>query len=636
LGIMATVQGMSGVDLTAVVAELVALLPLWVGKIYQYGPKTVALRLQGEDHARHALVIESGRRAHLVKTLPEAPAKPGGFAMLLRKHLEGGRVLSIDQLGLQRIFTITIGKKAGSLRLVTEVFDEGNIVLCDEQGNIMKPLWHHRFRDREVVPGAVYAYPGKDCSGLSPDGLGDLLRASGREIVKALAVDCMLGGRYAEEVCAMAGIPKDAPAGAVDPGKIGHALLGLIERVRTARDPVITASGCWPVPRKGERVNARFTSYNEALDAYYGGPAGAPGPAKEAGAPAKRGETIRARQEASLRKFEKEIARLEKSVEAVYANYPIVEEVIRVLSAAEKKNSWAEIERTLRESDLPAARAVGRVHPESASVTLGLDGEQVKISVRDSVRENIGRLHEEIKRFKKKRDGALAALARPLPAPPAKRERPAEGKRRWFHRFRWFETSDGVIVVGGRDAGQNEELVRKYLGGGDSFVHAEVHGAPVVIVKGATSCMDEVAQFAASYSGAWKSGHATADVYAVRPDQVSKTPPSGEYLSTGGFAVRGERTWFRDVPLAISIGLVPGESPRVIGGPPAAITGKTVHRITLGPGIFEPNDIAKKVVRALREMLPESERGGLRRVLSTETVAAFVPPGGSEVVPGEG
>ncbi|HVN65661.1 MAG TPA: NFACT family protein, partial [Methanomicrobiales archaeon] len=104
---MATAQGMSGVDVTAMVAELAPLLPLWVGKIYQYGPKTIALRLQsggreGEGRARHALLIESGRRAHLVKALPEAPERPGGFPMLLRKHLEGGRVLGIDQPGLQR------------------------------------------------------------------------------------------------------------------------------------------------------------------------------------------------------------------------------------------------------------------------------------------------------------------------------------------------------------------------------------------------------------------------------------------------------------------------------------------------------------------------------------------------------
>ena len=176
---------------------------------------------------------------------------------------------------------------------------------------------------------------------------------------------------------------------------------------------------------------------------------------------------------------------------------PSWEEVIRVLSEAEKKVPWSEIEKTLAASDLPSARAVVKVHPDKASVTLDI-GEQVRISVRESVRENIGRIFEEAKKFKRKREGALAALARPLPAPPKKREKPAEGKKRWFHRFRWFKTSDGVLVVGGRDAGQNEELVRRYLGGGDTFFHADLHGAPVVVVKGTTAHMDEVAQFAAS------------------------------------------------------------------------------------------------------------------------------------------
>ena len=630
---MATAQGMSGVDLSAVVAGLASFLPLWVGKIYQYDPKTLAIRLQGGNHARYSLIIESGRRAHLVKAFPEAPERPAGFAMLLRKHLEGGRVLSIAQHGLQRIFSITVGKKVGSYQLVVELFDEGNVVLCDAEGRIVKPLWHHRFREREVVPGATYVFPGKDCTDLSPESFGNLLRASDREIVKALAIDCMLGGRYAEEVCAMAGIRKDTPAGTVDPGTVQAALARLLERVKADRDPVITPSGCWPFPLSNEKVITRFPTYDEALEAYYGSPAAAR--TKEVRTPAKRNETIRARQEESLRKFEKEIHRLERSVECIYENYALVEEVIRVLSEAEKKIPWSEIGKTLAASDLPAARAVVKVHPDKASVTLDI-GEQVRISVRESVRENIGRIYEEAKRFKRKREGALAALARPLPVSPVKREKPAVGKKRWFHRFRWFETSDGVLVVGGRDAGQNEELVRKYLGGGDTFVHADVHGAAVAIVKGATERMDEVAQFAASYSGAWKSGHASADVYSVRPDQVSKTPPSGEYLSTGGFTVRGERTRFRDVRLAVSIGLSAGESPRVIGGPSAAIARKTSRYVTLRPGIFEPNDIAKKVVRALRGLLPEAERGGLRRVLSTESVAAFVPPGGSEVIENEG
>ena len=95
-----------------------------------------------------------------------------------------------------------------------------------------------------------------------------------------------------------------------------------------------------------------------------------------------------------------------------------------------------------------------------------------------------------------------------------------------------------MVVLGGRDASQNEELVKKYMTGGDLFVHADVHGASVVIVKGTTEKMDEVAQFAASYTGAWRSGHFSADVYSAQPNQVSKTPESGDFV-TGVHSLSG-------------------------------------------------------------------------------------------------
>jgi hypothetical protein len=204
-------------------------------------------------------------------------------------------------------------------------------------------------------------------------------------------------------------------------------------------------------------------------------------------------------------------------------------------------------------------------------------------------------------------------------------------KKLWYHRFRWFVTSDGVVVLGGRDASQNEELVRKYLTGGDLFVHADVHGASVVIAKGKTERMDEVAQFAASYSGAWRSGHFSADVYSALPSQVSKTPESGEFISRGSFIVRGERTWYRDVPLAVGIGLMLEPHAAVIGGPPAVIRGRTKAFVELRPGQYEPNDVAKKVLRILKEKVSDEEEKALKAVLNTEGVAAFVPPGGSDI-----
>jgi len=176
--------------------------------------------------------------------------------------------------------------------------------------------------------------------------------------------------------------------------------------------------------------------------------------------------------------------------------------------------------------------------------------------------------------------------------------------------------------------------VKKYLAGGDTFVHADVHGASVVVVKGKTEQMDEVVRFAAAYSGAWRSGYGSADVFAVSPDQVSKTPPAGEYVTPGSFIIRGERRWFRHVPLETAIGLAETPHPAVIGGPAKAVETRASIVVHLRPGQFEPNDIAKKVVRILRERIPPDSQAAWKGVLATEKVALFVPPGGSEIVEG--
>jgi hypothetical protein len=96
--------------------------------------------------------------------------------------------------------------------------------------------------------------------------------------------------------------------------------------------------------------------------------------------------------------------------------------------------------------------------------------------------------------------------------------------------------------------------------------------------------------------------------------------------------IRGEREYYRDVPLAAAIGLQREPELAVIGGPPAAVAKKTDLFLVLKPGTFEPNDTAKKVLRMLRERVGEEEAKSLKAVLNTDQIAAFVPPGGSDIV----
>ena len=630
---MATLQGMSGVDIRALAAEAGERLPLWVGKIYQFDAKTLGIRLNGEDRAKYQFLIETGRRAHFTAGFPLPPKNPPSFAMLLRKHLEGGKVLGIRQPGIERTVCIDIGKRDTVYHLIFELYDEGNAILCDEGYTIIKPLWHHRFKTREVVPGAVYTFDGTDCSALPADGFRAMLAESERDIVRTLAVGCMLGGAYAEEVCRRAGVDKSAAAAEVDAAAIREAFDRLMADVVEHRDPVITASGCWPVILAGEEVRERFATFSEALDAFYPKVAGEK---KEAGAEKPRltqDEVIRRRQAEAIKGFEKKIERYERVVELLYENYAPVTGIITTLDEASKNHSWQDIEQILKENrDNASAKMIRAVHPAEAAVEVDLAGERVKVYVHETIEQNIGRYYDQIKKFKKKKTGALAAMKRTVPEKPRRKQSLALQKKRWYHRFRWFVTTDGALVIGGRDASQNEDLVKKYMEGKDLFVHADVHGGSVVIVKGATAHLDEVAQFAASYSNAWKAGHFTADVYAARPDQVSKTPESGEYVARGAFIVRGERQYFRNVSLGVAIGLATAPEVAVIGGPPGAVVGRTDVWVELRPGTFEPNDAAKKVIRSLREKLPEEEWKALKSALNTEAVAAFVPPGGSDIV----
>ena len=628
---MATMQGMSGVDIKAVVYELSGLLPLWVSKVYQVTPKNIIIRLNGENHAKYQMLIESGRRAHLVRTMPATPKLPPQFAMLLRKYIAGGKILSIHQPGIQRIIVMDIRKSDQVYHLVTELFDDGNIVLCNEDYSIIKPLRHHRFKDREVVPGVPYIFPPDDPTTFDPGHFSDFLKNEDRDIVRSLAIGAMFGGMYAEYICEKAGEEKSRPAREADAGKIFEIVTEIVTKAGgSAISPVITPAGCLPFPLDGEG-SSDFASFNEALDSYYPPVVQVKPAGKKQTGPSSAEERIRNQQKTAIKNFERKIARYEKMVELIYGNYGLVNEIVTTLDSASKTRSWQEIDKILKNQTSGMATTITSVNPADASVEVDL-GEKVTLFVHDNVEANAGRYYDLIKKFRKKIAGAKTAMEKKVVKKSKVVKRAPFLKKKWYHRFRWFITSDGILVLGGRDASQNEELVKKYMEGGDRFVHADVHGASVVIVKGTTGRMDEAAAFAASYSGAWRSGHFTADVYSVAPGQVSKTPESGEYVSRGSFIIRGEREYYRNVPLGIAIGLQVTPEVAVIGGPPAAVTLRTDTWVELKPGEFEPNDTARKVLRILRSKIPEDEQKGLKSMLNTENVAAFVPPGGSDIL----
>ncbi|XP_071413272.1 ribosome quality control complex subunit NEMF isoform X2 [Pithys albifrons albifrons] len=118
----------------------------------------------------------------------------------------------------------------------------------------------------------------------------------------------------------------------------------------------------------------------------------------------------------------------------------------------------------------------------------------------------------------------------------------------WFEKFLWFISSENYLVIAGRDQQQNELIVKRYLKPGDIYVHADLHGATSCVIKNPSGepvpprTLTEAGTMALCYSAAWDARVVTS-AWWVSHSQVSKTAPSGEYLTTGSFMIRGKKNF---------------------------------------------------------------------------------------------
>lgn len=235
---------------------------------------------------------------------------------------------------------------------------------------------------------------------------------------------------------------------------------------------------------------------------------------------------------------------------------------------------------------------------------------KIRLDYRKTAQENAAAYYSLSKELAKKEEGARKAIEETKKgiagagkehemAVSSKTAPKMKRRKEWFEKYRWFYTSGGKLVVAGRDAKQNDMLVGKTMADTDLFFHADIQGAPATVLvggKGATGQEKlETAQFAASHSSAWKIGAAAVDVYAVEKSQLSKHAQGG-YVGAGGFAIAGEREWFRATPLGLAIGVAEG----------AVICLPAVHPdaqkmgVLLSLGNFEKGQAAKKLAAILK------------------------------------
>ena len=147
-----------------------------ITKIYQPEDDEILLVIKNERETYRLFLSASASLPllYLVSEKKENPMIAPNFCMLLRKHINNGRIIAIAQPGMERIMDMTIEHldEMGDVcqkHLIIEIMGKhSNIIFCDDSYQILDSIKHISLlvsSVREVLPGKKYEYPpnqGKD------------------------------------------------------------------------------------------------------------------------------------------------------------------------------------------------------------------------------------------------------------------------------------------------------------------------------------------------------------------------------------------------------------------------------------------------------------------------------------------
>lgn len=265
----------------------------------------------------------------------------------------------------------------------------------------------------------------------------------------------------------------------------------------------------------------------------------------------------------------------------------------------------------------------------------------IEISLKEPILHSAQEYYKKYKEIKKKLEGlkiATATTERKLLTLSTKKivakEVLAKKKLCWFEKYHWGFSKNNLLILAGRDSQSNEDLVKQHLEKNDLLFHSTIQGSAHVVLKEGKGAdkedLEDAALFAAVYSKGWSMGYSSVDVYFVYPDQVSKTPQTGEYVDKGAFVIRGEKNFFKKVQMVLSLGIVniksfykDGEGKRIFCGRENTLKSHKIQIVaSVIPGKEKKGDVAKNIYNKMF---------ALEKTITLDEVLQALPPGTMEI-----
>ena len=552
---------LDAIFLTALTAELNETLPgSRIDKIQQPDRETVLLSLRTQGAGNRRLLLSASPnhpRIHYTAEKFEQPAQPPMFCMLLRKHLSGGRILSLTQLPMERAVDLCIesADELGELsrkHIWLELMGRNsNLILTGPDGRILDCLRRVDFEmseKRQVLPGLFYREPptqGKlDLRAETPEAL----QAELERLRTQTAFDGWLMDRYAgispliarELVFRLTG-SVEADLSALEPADLAPRLCEALHGLLTGFAPTLLLRGETPkdfsfrpiAQYEGWMTCRTAAGFSALLDDYY--------------AERDRTQRIKARTQNLTKtlntlksRAERKLANQRKELEATYDRErlrqlgDIVTANLHRIDRGQARLTAVDFyDPEMREIEIPLNAAIS---PQQNAAKLYKDYNKAKhaekfltgqIAAGETEVEYLTSVLDALSRAETERDvsdiraeliegGYLRSTDRKkqMKTQPA---RPLE-----------FRSSDGFQILVGRNNRQNDLLTAKMAYKTDLWLHVQKsHGSHVIIACAGAQVPDrtitEAAMLAGWYSEARQGQNVPVDLCPVR--QVKK--PAG-------------------------------------------------------------------------------------------------------------
>ncbi|WP_172633887.1 ribosome rescue protein RqcH [Caldisphaera lagunensis] len=561
------------------------------------------------------LLIEPSLRIHFSNRIkPSSEFVDKQFALLLRKYIRDQKITSVEQIGFDRLIKITFF----NIKTFVEILPKGVVALVDENDQIIGATKYLKFKDREIKPKIKYKFPKiieKKPWELDYKEMIDSI-SKYNDVTRGLVMGMNLPGEVAEEVLYLSGIQRNANPSIINKEIFDNMIDNLQKLIKMSLEgkgyiyfvnekpiqstPFISKS----ILETGGKMS-EYEFFDMALDDYFNMIVPHAIGSKLEEEKSKILHSIEENKSLSS-KYIEEAEKLEKQAQIIAQNYFEIEKIVEKIKNKQADENIVNINNKEKYAIIKFGEELIKVYFDE-----GLDKAIVKLyreagELRSKSKKAISSIDDMMKKLNEIEEKIELEKVKNII-----RSR----KREWYEKYHWILTRNNFLAIGGRDADQNESVVKKYLSEKDIYIHADIHGSPSVVLFANNKDVGEedindAAIIAIAYSKAWKAGMGSVGAYWVLGNQVSKSPPSGEYLAKGSFMIYGKKNFLKPINMELYLGISTNKEglPIVIIGNEYIVKERSLVYSRILPGEKKQHEIAMELKEGFAKMFNGKER----------------------------